>query len=172
MYPSLAPGDKVICHKTSDIKINDIVAINPRFFFIYNKDPFFHGVLQEEIPIIHRVMEIKEMKGIIHYKTKGDFTWRVDAAFSVVEENEEFYKLNYNESNAYIPEDDILGKVVKIIKKTVACPACSKDFIPERSDTCFDVDIINMLPELGLNFEVKIYKNSIGEKKSRFTKLV
>ena len=59
---------------------------------------------------------------------------------------------------------------MKIIKNMITCPNCSEDFTPERTETDFDVDIMVLLPKLGLKFEFKVFKNHNGERKSRFMK--
>lgn len=158
MYPALAPGDKVLCHKTEDIKLNDIVVINPSYFLENDKDPFYRDMLKEEVPLIHRVIEVKEIDGIMYYKTKGDFTWRVDAATSLIEENDTYLVYEYDESKAYIPSSEILGKILKIIKKKITCPTCQAKFPLNVDSVSKDLDVIEGLPHSGLRYELKIFK--------------
>lgn len=163
MVPALNPGDKIISGKKEpiDIKIGDIVVINSEYFLKSALDVFFHPILKKGYPVIHRVMDIKEIEGTLFFKTKGDNGWRVDAASRVIEKKDEYTIYGYDESNAFIPESEIIGVVLKIIKKpkeSVSCPSCgnSIEYKAFKKNNEKNQEFEALL-EYGKRFEVKIY---------------
>lgn len=166
MVPALNPGDKVISgnKEPNDIKIGDIVIINPEYFLKSALDVFFHPILKKGYPVIHRVIDKKKNEGNYFFKTKGDNGWRVDAASRVIEKNDEYIIYDYDETNAFIPESEIIGVVLKIIKKpkvSVSCPSCgnSIEYKAFKKNNEKNQEFEALL-EYGKRYEVKIYREN------------
>ena len=170
MYPTLRPGDIVICgEKREKVQIGDIVVINPRFFKENEFDLFFNHIFDDDMPIIHRIIEKKERGEKLYFKTSGDFGWRVDAASKVMERTKDYVLILYDEKNAYIPETEIMGVVLKVIRDEQICPHCHKPIsnnpLEDQEILDFNLETLNKLSTLGKRFEMKLYLEKEEEEK-------
>lgn len=146
MAPTLNINDMVLSLKKSpkDIKAGekdgDIVILKgPQYFYDHGMDSLLWNYLSGDVPIIHRAIDKKIMKGVYYFKTKGDNTWATDGAFRIVKRKKEYMIIEYDESNAiYVPESEILGVVEK--KNP---PFAKKANLEEDDNSIRNCDFIN-----------------------------
>ena len=123
----------------------------------------------KDIPIIHRVIGKEKQNGTWYFKTKGDNSWRLDAASRILEKTKDYLLVEYDEAKAIlVPESEIIGVVLKKIPKLEPkCPHCwnrinIKQLKCEEKEIKF-IELKNPLENLK-RFEVKIYIDKNGKK--------
>ncbi len=120
MVPYLHFNDLVIAEPivASKIEINDIVVIkSPQYFYSQGYDPMFWHYYPNSSYIIHRVLDKKFVNDSWYFMTGGDkSSLCIDGMIRTLNKSKNYFLLEFNCSNMiYIPETEILGKVISAI---------------------------------------------------------